>query len=204
MPDKKLNIEKYLLKGLKKSDHDSFRQLFEKYSHPLYIFSLSYLKSEEIAEDIVQETFIKIWDKRTEIELEKSFQSYLFTIALNCIRKNFNIMAGRNQLKHDLLILFSVDKETFDENKEYQQLLDKLEELINQLPEKRRGIFIKKKLEGVSLKDIADEFDITTKTVEYHITEAMKFLKKEFEKMQIGGMIFFNLFVKNNIKTVLK
>ena len=64
------------------------------------------------------------------------------------------------------------------------------------MPEKRRQVFIKKKIEGKSLKEIAEELSITSKTVEYHITEAMKFLKKEFEKHQVKGMIFFYLFMQ--------
>jgi RNA polymerase sigma-70 factor (ECF subfamily) len=55
---------------------------------------------------------------------------------------------------------------------------------------------LKKKIEGKSLKEIAEELNITAKTVEYHITEAMKFLKQEFEKLRIEGMVFFYLFIQ--------
>jgi RNA polymerase sigma-70 factor (ECF subfamily) len=194
---REINIETALLKGLKKSDHECFQQLFAKYSQPLYRFSLSYLKSTDAAEDVVQEVFMKIWRKRKEIDTGKSFQSYLFTIALNVIRKQFNKLSVSNQLKHDLLISFAENKETFDEKDDFQEMVDKLETLIRKMPERRRKIFRLKKFEGKSQKEIAEEFDITTKTVEYHITEAMKFLKQEFEKLRMKGMIFFCLFVKN-------
>ncbi|MDD4189789.1 MAG: sigma-70 family RNA polymerase sigma factor, partial [Mangrovibacterium sp.] len=72
----------------------------------------------------------------------------------------------------------------------------KLNELISRMPEKRRQVFIKKKFEGKSLKEIAEELDITPKTVEYHITEAMKFLKQEFEKFRMEGLVFFYLFIQ--------
>lgn len=196
MTGKKINIETALLKGLKRSDHECFQQLFSLYSQPLYRFSLSYLKSEQAAEDVVQEVFYKVWKKRKDIDTEKSFQSYLFTIALNAIRKYFNKLASANQLKHDLLILFSENKETFGDKEDFQELVEKLEEFIRKMPERRRKIFRRKKLEGKSQKEIAEEFSITTKTVEYHITEAMKFLKKEFDKLRMKGMIFFCLFVK--------
>lgn len=197
MPGKEINIETALLKGLKKNDHECFQQLFSKYSQPLYRFSLSYLKSTQAAEDVVQEVFLKIWRKRKEIDTGKSFQSYLFTIALNVIRKQFNKLAESDQLKHDLLISFAENKETFDEKDDFQEMVEKLEKLIRQMPERRRKIFRMKKLEGKSQKEIAASFDITTKTVEYHITEAMKFLKQEFDKLRMKGMIFFCLFVKN-------
>ena len=196
MTGKKINIETALLKGLKRSDHGCFQNLFAKYSQSLFRFSLSYLKSSDSAEDVVQEVFLKIWRKRKEIDTTKSFQSYLFTIALNVIRKQFNKLAESNQLKHDLLISFAENKETFDEKDDFQEMVDKLEELIQQMPERRGRIFRMKKLEGKSQKEIAEKFGITTKTVEYHITESMKFLKTEFDQLRIKGMIFFCLFVK--------
>lgn len=195
MSGKLPNKENSLLKGLKKSDHDSFRQLFDRYNQSLYRFSYSYLKSEEAAEDVVQETFIKIWDKRKEIDTKKSFQSYLFTIALNAVRKQFNRLADQNQLKHDVLTSFSDDPEKMDEQHNFEELLSQLEALISQMPEKRRIIFERKKFQGKSQKEIAEEFNITTKTVEYHITEAMKFLKAKFDKLRLRGMVFFFLFI---------
>jgi RNA polymerase sigma-70 factor (family 1) len=191
----KANNATILIKGLNKSKHDCFKKLFNLYSKPLYRFSINYLKSEQAAEDIVQEVFMKIWNKRKDINTNGSFQTYLFTIALNSIRKHFNKLAETNQLKHDILATFSQDSEKMNDADNYQDLLKKLEILIDKMPARRREIFLKKKIECKSLKEIADEYDITVKTVEYHITEAMKFLKKEFEKLQLKGMIFFCLFV---------
>ena len=185
-----LNRDTVLVLGLKKDNHDSFQKLFEIYSKPLYQFSISYLKSKEDAEGVVQEVFIKIWNKRKELKTDTSFKSYLFTIALNSIRKQFNKLSRVNEIKHDILLESSKNKSTFDEKDDYQSLLDKLDELIEKMPEKRRQVFIKKKLEGKSLKEIALDLEITTKTVEYHITEAMKFLNTEFETLQIKGLIF--------------
>ena len=193
-----LNIEKKLVSGLKNDNHDSFKSLFELYSKPLFQFSISYLKSKEAAEDVVQEVFTKVWNKRKELKTDTSFKSYLFTIALNSIRKQFNKLSRLNEAKHDILFDFSKDKSGFDDKDDYQLLLNRLDELIESMPEKRRQVFIRKKLDGKSLKEIAIELNITVKTVEYHITEAMKFLKSEFEKQQVKGLIFFYLFLKRN------
>ncbi len=193
----KANIDIVLLKGLVRSDHDSFRQLFDKYSSPLYHFCLSYLKSKEVAEDILQEVFIKIWDRRRDIDTGKSFRSYLFTIALNAIRKHFKRLAESNQVKHGIIASLSENPEKLDEQESFEELLFRLDELINQMPGKRKKIFTLKKLEGKSQKEIAEDFGITTKAVEYHISEAMKFLKEEFTKLRLGGMVFFCLFVRN-------
>lgn len=189
-------LESKILKELKKGDHVAFEEIFMRYSRQLFQFALSYLKSEEVAEDIVQEVFIKIWKSRKDIKTDTSFQSYLFTITLNAVRKYFNQLSRLNDLKHDILFDFSGNEYDFDDRSDYQFLLEKLEEFIKKMPEKRREVFIKKKLEEKSLKEISEELGITTKTVEYHITEAMRFLKGEFENLQIKGLIFFYLFLK--------
>lgn len=190
------NINSDLISGLKKGDHDSFQKLFEYYSTPLFKFAFGYLKSKEVAEDVVQEVFFKIWSNRKKIKTDTSFQSYLFTIALNAVRKYFNKLSLQNEFKHHIIIDFDKNQSDFDKNSDYQSLLYKLDELINMMPEKRREVFIKKKFEEKSLKEIAEELTITTKTVEYHITEAMKYLKKEFEKLHLNGIIFFHLFIE--------
>jgi len=188
-------IESKLLMEFKRGDHISFQKIFGFYSKPLYQFSMSYLKSKEAAEDVVQEVFLKVWNNREEIKTGTSFQAYLFTIALNSVRKHFNKLSKINELKHEILIDFSKQKLEFDDRSDYQDLIDKLQELIDRMPEKRRQVFIKKKMEEKSLKEIAEELQIDPKTVEYHITEAMKFLKQEFEKLRIKGMVFFHLFI---------
>jgi len=188
-------IDAKLLAELKRGDHASFRKIFECYSPALFLFSFSYLKSKEAAEDVVQEVFMKIWNNRQEIREGTSFQSYLFTIALNSIRKQFNRLAKNNETKHDLLLDLSVQKQDFNERSDYQELLNMLQELIDRMPEKRKQVFVRKKLEDKSLKEIAEELGIEPKTVEYHITEAMRFLKQEFEKQRVKGMIFFHLFI---------
>jgi len=192
---KKLNTESELINGLKKNNHDSFQKLFEYYSKPLFKFAFSYLKSKEAAEDVVQDVFFKIWNNRKKIKTGTSFQSYIFTITLNAVRNHFNKLSAINELKHNILIDITNSKSELDTDINYQLITDKLDELISRMPEKRREVFIKKKMENKSLKEIAEELVITTKTVEYHITEGMKYLKLEFEKLQINGLIFFLLFI---------
>jgi RNA polymerase sigma-70 factor (ECF subfamily) len=177
--------ESDLVTGLIRGDNKCFRIMFDRYSKPLFVFSMSYIKSKEDAENIVQEAFMKIWRNREKLKSDTSFQSYLFTIALNLIRKYFNKSARLNKLKHDILLDAADNKLNFDDRNDYQLMLDNLEELIGKMPEKRKVAFVKKKIEEKSLKEISEEMSISTKTVEYHITEAMKYLKEEFGKIRV-------------------
>lgn len=189
----KIDSDVELILRLNKDDHASFRKLFERYGEALFQFSLSYLKSKEAAEDTVQEVFIKIWDNRKKIKNDTSFKSYLFTIGLNEIRKNFNNLSRRKKLQHSIIVESSDNRVLFEESNEFSLLIRRMEDLISEMPPKRREVFIKKKIEEKSLKVIAEEMDITTKTVEYHITEAMKFLKNEFKKLKDRGFDFILL-----------
>lgn len=191
------NTDQLLVKGLKRGDHRSFKALFEKYSTPLFQFSLSYLKTENAAEDVVQDVFAKIWENRDSLKTNTSFKSYLFTIAMNAIRKQFGKLSKENIAKHDILIEFSANAESFNDKTNYEFLLNKLKELINVMPEKRKVVFEKRKVEGKSIKEIATELDVSPKTVERHITQAMNFLRDEFAKFKTDGLIFFHLFVKS-------
>jgi len=197
LPIKRADIDSKLISGLKKDNHDSFQQLFEYYSVPLYKFAIGYLKSKELTEDLVQEVFLKIWDNRENLKTNTSFQSYLFTIALNSVRKHFNNLSKQTEFKHQILTDLSENQYDLDKNLDYEFLLEKLDEFISQMPEKRREVFIKKKYEEKSLKEIAEELSITPKTVEYHITEAMKYLKNEFERFNLHGILFFQLFIES-------
>jgi len=183
-----------LIRNLRRDDPFAFEELFSKYSNKLYQFALSYLKVEADAEEIVQEVFLKLWVKRKEIKTETSFQAYLFTITLNLIKKYFNRRARIDHYKHELIYQFSECSTHAEPALFYQDLLDKLEILIDRLPEKRKYIFIERKQHDKPVKQIAAEMGITPKTVENQITRALNFLKEELQKEKFGGLLFFYLF----------
>ena len=174
----------------------AFEGLFEQFSQKLYRFSYSYLKSESESEDVVQEVFLKIWENRASLKTGTSFQSYLFTIAFNSIRKSFNKKAKQDQFRTDLFDFLSVDNLSLENHQDYEVLLSKLDLLIDQMPARRKEIFMKRKKEGKSVRDIAANMNISPKTVENQITEAMNYLKNEFNKDRITGMLFFYIFLE--------
>lgn len=174
----------------------AFECLFESYSQKLYRFSYSYLKSEPEAEDLVQEVFLKLWENRTKLKTGTSFQSYLFTIAFNSIRESFNKKAKQEKFRIELFEFLSVDNPSLESKSNFEALLSKLDSLIEGMPDRRKQIFIMRKKEGKSVQQIAFEMDISPKTVENQITEAMHYLKEEFGKDRISGALFFYIFLE--------
>ncbi len=195
MKDADRYTEQELVILLRNNSPVAFQQLFDLYSQKLYHFSFSYLKSDSGSEEIVQEVFLKIWEKRGSLKTDKSFKSYLFTIAFNAIRKNFNKKMKEDKYKHELFEWISEEKPELESRIEFEALLQKLDLLIGRLPEKRKEIFLKRKKEGKSIGEIADEMGISPKTVKNQITEAMNYLKKSFDDNDVSSLLFYFLFV---------
>ena len=189
------HIDYLAVNDLKNGDLKAFDDLFGKYSPRLYNFSLKYLKSVEEAEEIVQEVFMFIWEKREGLKPESSFNSYIFTIAYNIIKKYFIKKARENAFKDDLIYTLLQQENRLDQVIDYKLLLEKVEKMVDALPSRRKEIFIKRKYEGLSVKQIASEMGISPNTVENQLASAQKTLLDEFKKEKLAGMIFFVLFV---------
>jgi RNA polymerase sigma-70 factor (ECF subfamily) len=185
--------ESKLVHNLSKGNLLAFNTLYKEYSGRLYRFALGYLKSKEEAEELVQEVFTKIWEKRADLKKELSFKSFLFTIAFNIIRKHFRTKAYLSEY-FKTGISNDIDMQT-SQKITYDSLYQYISELVNQLPKRRKEIFIKSRFEGHSVKEIADELKISHKTVENQLTDALKFIRTNLNSENIPVLLFFILFI---------
>ena len=167
--------------------------MFCKYAARLYNFSVKYLKSAEEAEEVVQEVFLYIWDKRDGLKPEHSFNAYIFTIAYNIIKKYFNKKTRDNAFKDDLIYSLLQQENRLDQIIDYKFLLEKVELYIDALPKRRKEIFVKRKYEGLSVKQIADQLGISPNTVENQLASAQKQIQDELRKEKLAGLLFYIL-----------
>jgi RNA polymerase sigma-70 factor (family 1) len=185
--------EAEIVQSLAKGNLLAFNTLYNDYSGRVYRFALGYLKSEDEAEELVQEVFTIIWEKRKDIKAELSYKAYLFTIAFNIIRKHFRTKAYLTEYikteVNDDLDMQTSDKITYDSLYKY------LTELTNQLPERRRQVFIKSRFNGLTINEIAEEMNISHKTVENQLTVALKFIRANLTRESISSVLFFLLFL---------
>jgi RNA polymerase sigma-70 factor (ECF subfamily) len=192
MQDHTINNESLLVRNLSKDNILAFNTLFKEYSGSLYRFAFGYLKSRAEAEELVQDVFTIIWEKRADLKEELSFKSFLFTIAFNIIRKHFRTKAYLSEyfkagINDDLDIQTS-HKITYDSLYQY------ITELVNQLPNRRKDIFIKSRFEGLSIKEISEKLKISHKTVENQLTDALKFIRTNLNRESLPVLLFFVLF----------
>lgn len=184
--------EPQLVKSLANGNILAFNTLFREYAGRLYRFAYGYLKNEAEAEELVQDVFTIIWEKRAGLKAELSFKSFLFTISFNIIRKHFRTKAClaeyfRRGISDDTDIKTSQDI-TYDSLYEY------IRRLVDQLPDRRREIFIKSRFEGMSIKEIAEELNISHKTVENQLTDALKFIRTNLNREALSVLLYFALF----------
>ncbi|WP_423130535.1 RNA polymerase sigma factor [Gaoshiqia sp. Z1-71] len=196
MTGPKENTESNWVLALKKGDAQAFDAIFRMYGKRLYYFAWGYLKSKPEAEEVVQEVFLKIWKNREGLNPDLSFKAYLFKIAFNHIQELFLKLANERKYLNQLVESSVSFTNEMDERINYRSLLELVDGLIRQLPARQSRVFILRKKEGKSLNEIAEELNISPKTVENHITEAMKKIKEGLSDEHMAGLLFFFLFVK--------
>jgi RNA polymerase sigma-70 factor (family 1) len=192
MQDFTLLTEPLLVKNLSKGNLLAFNTLYNEYSGRLYRFAIGYLKSEAEAEELVQEVFTIIWEKRADLKEELSFKSFLFTIAFNIIRKHFRTKAYLS----DYFKSGTGDEPDMQTSNyiTYNSLYQYINEIVSQMPTRRRDIFIKSRFKGQSIKEIAEEMKISHKTVENQLTDALKFIRTNINKESLPVILFIILF----------
>jgi RNA polymerase sigma-70 factor (ECF subfamily) len=182
--------------ALKSGDTLAFDEIFRLYGKRLYHFSLGYLKSKTDAEEVVQEVFMKIWHNRASLDPGLSFNAYLFKIAYRHIAERFRKTVQEKKYLHEIATESIDFTAELDERANYRSLLELVEKLIHQLPDRQKEVIVLRKMEGLSLTDISARLGISQKTVEHHLTEALKKIKAGLDQDSIAGLLFFVLFVK--------
>jgi RNA polymerase sigma-70 factor (ECF subfamily) len=182
-------MEKQLNPKLKEGDAGSFSELF-KQTHPRLLgYCQLFVKDRKDAEDLVQECFFQLWQNRQKIDPNKSVESLLFVSlrnrCLNYLKENSRYAfdsLDEGFVPNEIQYLYQID---FTDKKEMpleEQLVEALKKAIDELPERKREILIKSKIEGRKQKEIAEELGISIKTVEKHLRESKLELRQKLEK----------------------
>lgn len=163
--------------SLKLTDAKSFDAVFRAYYRPLCGFAMNYVDSAEAAEEVVQEVFAKVWDKMGQIEITTSPKSYLYSAVRNTC---FNLIKHQKvRQAHAAHELHTKSAHFEGKELEAQELGEAIRAAVDKLPERCRLIFEKCKYEEKKYREIAEEMDISVKTVENQMGRALKFLREE-------------------------
>ena len=172
---------------LKNISAEEFRSIFDQYYPMLFHLGKEYLQDEDEAKEVAQSTFVKLWEIRESLSNESNICNFLYTIAknncLNCLKRREVIAMHHDRLKY-LEMHFNYEALSRMDNNylEFSELKEKIEIAISKLPENCRRVFYMSRFEDKTNKEIAAALNVTVKTVEAHMTKALKHLRKELKE----------------------
>lgn len=171
------NDEKELLMQLREGNAQALDYFYHQYSLRIYRKLLKMVRVETIAEELVQDVFVRIWDKRHQIDPDRSFRSYLFTIAQNLVYDLYRKVAREERLQEVIKEASSEMYMHVEEGVFLKETSEILNKAINNLPSQQKLVFTLCKLEGKSYEDASATLGISTSTINSHIVKATKSIK---------------------------
>lgn len=170
--------EESLLRDMKYNGKESaFQELFYRYQDRVFRYAIKIVPTREVAEEILQDVFLKVWNYRAQIDENKPFSALLFKIAKNTILNTLKQQKTHLQLTPDTIehLAFHICPE---HDMIWKQYVNILNDALATLPDRCREIFQKSRFEGLSYEEIAQEMGISKDTVRLQIIKSLKQLKK--------------------------
>lgn len=167
---------------INKLDEVTFEKLFRNHFKGLTWFAVRYVKDVETAQEIVQEAFISLWEKRDTIDMAKSVKSYLASSVYN---KSLNHIRDNKKFDRDILTFENLLPDaTYEQTDRLitTELNEKIKEAVNELPEKCREVFVMSRFQNLKYQEIADKLQISVKTVETQMSKALQHMREKLSE----------------------
>jgi RNA polymerase sigma-70 factor (ECF subfamily) len=176
------------IEGLQRGAYNDLKVLYDAFAGKLYGFAVALTKSNSMAKDIVQETFLRVWVNRKNIDPTLSFKSYLFKVAQNLIvdgfRKQMSNPVFENYL--DYRDKLAMSGEDVEQKIDFDLFMKRLEIAKRKLSPRQREIFEMNKEQGMSTSEITERLDLSEQTVYNQLSLALQLLRRE-----IGASFLF-------------
>lgn len=166
----------FLLKGLKDGEIQSLEKLYKIYYARLFSFAKKFDSSTLEPDDFVQQTFLKLWEKRGQLKDDVLLDKQIFVICRNLILNHLKREAKTVGEIEEKFFPQQIETEHFDENR---KKIQKVYQIIDKLPPKRKKIFLLHKIENLTYNEISQILGISKKTIANHLYLAHLFIKNE-------------------------
>jgi RNA polymerase sigma-70 factor, ECF subfamily len=185
--------EKQVLETLRQGSESAYEMIFRTYYQPLCRYAYSFLQDKEEAEEVVQAAFITLWEKRTALAIETSLKSYLYRMIRNsCLNVIKHAKVKQQHVVHEMAVA-EVSHESVSQKVHAAELEIKITEAMKTLPEQCRLVFQLSRFEELKYQEIADQLQISVKTVENHMGKALKLMRLQLKDY----LPLFLLFMKD-------
>ena len=193
-PDK----QQSLILSLRKGEKPAFEAVYNDFFGVIYHLSLQYLHDEKVAEEIVQDSFMKLWEIRETLNDRFNIRNFLYTITknncLNYLRNQKTALKHQENLKY-LEMQFNYEAfEKMGSYVEFEELRLKIDQAIASLPDELRETFLLSRFDELQYKEIADKLSVSVKTVEARMTKSLKILRHELKDYLTVLCLFTDLF----------
>ena len=173
------------LDGLKQDNIMAFNAIYRRYSKLLYVYLLDKLGDSELCNDILQDIFVNIWEKRHKLNIETSLKAYLFQAAryniVDVYRKEVKYQRYLAELAGQIIVDDSGIIDRIDQKKK----LSDIEEAVNNLPERMREIFILSRFKHQTTSAIASKTNLSRQTVKNQISKALRLLRTNYTNIDL-------------------
>jgi RNA polymerase sigma-70 factor (ECF subfamily) len=174
-----------LLLRLKKGDRIAFDEIFNRFADPIHTYVRGRLNGSQEADDVLQEVFIRLWNKRQSIEIHTSFRNYLYTIVQHCICDHLRSDTRKRYTLTENMPEHIEGRPLPDEQYQYKQAYGIWKNATNKLPGQMRRIYSMKNEEQLSVKEIASELQLSEQTVKNQLHTAGQRILKMLRQVQI-------------------
>lgn len=174
-----------LIPALRRGEKEAYLEVYNDFYGLIFHLSLQYLRDQRISEEIVQDTFVKLWEIRETLNDQFSLRNFLYTITknncLNYLRNQKIILKHQENLKY-LEMQFNYEAlEKLGSYMEFEELRQKIDRAIASLPDEIRETFLLSRFEELQYKEISERLSVSIKTVEARMTKALKILRSELK-----------------------
>lgn len=189
--------ENEIVEQIRNGNKTAFESVFKMYYSHLCSYANKFVLDVDVSEEIIQELFFQIWQKKEDLNITTSLKSYLFRAAHN---SSLNYIKHKNiQLKYQEQTLAQQQDIFYEQtvSSELNDLQERIRQAIDKLPTERRKVFVLNRYDELSYKEVADKLNISVKTVENQIGKALKFLREELKDyLPVLMFFYFELFIK--------
>jgi len=174
-----------LLTDLKENNISAFNTIYLNYAKPLYIYLLHKLKDPELCNDVLQDIFVSIWEKRQQLDIEISIKAYLYQSARFKIIDIYRKDVKYQKYLAELADTITIDAATITDRIDNRKKLQEIEVAVNNLPDRMREIFILSRFEHQTTRDIATKTNLSPQTVKNQLTKALRILRVNYMSVDV-------------------
>lgn len=188
-----------MLQDVARGDEQAFARLFHAYRDKLYGFILKITGSRELAEDVVQDVFLKIWTHRSNLHEVENFNAYLFRMSHNQVMNGLKRMNLESSIRLRLARLVQAAAEDPESVLMYKHTRELLKEAVEQLPPQQKLVYQLSREQGLKQEEIANQLNISAQTVKNHMSQALRSIRERIGRARSHDLSYLFLLLVTGI-----